>query len=182
MEMIDIPSSSVHHLLHPKMTVLVTSEDENGKTNIITVAWAMPTSSDPPLLAISVGKQKYSNNLIRDSGEFVVNVPEKSLLDEVKFCGSRSGSSVDKFKESGLTRRKSKKLDTPGIDECPVSLECSLFKEFETGDHTIFVGKVEANSVDEEIFDEVSGNLDMDEFNPIFHVGGSEFVTSGESL
>lgn len=179
---IDVSPGPARHLLHPSMTVLATSVDREGNPNIITLSWAMPTSLNPSLVVISVGEGRYSHDLVQEAGEFVINVPSRELLSEVKFCGSRSGSTTDKFEETGLTPTDSKEVGVPRIKECAAHLECELVDEFQTGDHTIFVGRVAAGSVDEEIFDERSGTFDMEKFKPIYHVGGPDFVTSGEKL
>lgn len=179
---IDVSSESARHLLHPKMVVLASSLDQEGNPNIITLAWAMPTSFDPPLVAISVGRTRYSHDLIQEAGEFVINVPSEDLLNEVKFCGSHSGSTTDKFRKAGITAVDSEEVEAPRIKECVAHLECDLFDEFPAGDHTIFVGKILAGSVEDDIFDEDSGNYDMGKFEPIFHVGGSQFIGSGKEL
>lgn len=179
---VDVSSDSARHLLHPKMVVLATSLDQEGNPNIITLAWAMPTSFDPPLVAISVGRTRYSHELIQEAGEFVINVPSKDLLNEVKFCGSHSGSTTDKFRKAGITAMGSEEVEAPRIEECVAHLECDLVDGFRTGDHTIFVGKILAGSVDEDVFDEDSGGYIMDKFEPIFHVGGSQFIGPGKEL
>lgn len=177
-----IDPDSARHLLHPKLTVLATCTDGEGNPNIITLAWAMPTSIDPPLVTISVGRTRYSHDLIHETGEFVVNIPFSDLLEEVKLCGSRTGATVNKFEETDLTPVDSEKVEVPSIEECPAQIECELVDEFRTGDHTLFVGKIVHGSAEEEIFDESSGTFDMDRFEPVFHVGGSEFVTSGRNI
>lgn len=182
MNKIDVSQSSVLHFLHPCLTVLATSMDDKKNPNIITLAWAMPTSFDPLSVIISVGRARYSHDLIQESGEFVINVPSQELLDEVEFCGSKSGSEIDKFEETGLTPERSEEVEVPRIRECVAHLECEVVDHLRTGDHTIFVGKIVAASVDQEVFDEGMGTFDLDRFRPIFHVGGSRFVTSGEKL
>lgn len=179
---IGVSSDSAYHLLHPKLTVLVTSIDQEKNANIITVAWAMPTSVNPPLVAISVGPSRYSHDLIQETGEFVINIPSQELLEEVKFCGSKSGSSVNKFEETSLTSEDSQKLDTPRISECAANIECEVVDELRTGDHTIFIGKILASPVKEEIFDKDSKIFDLDQFKPVLHLGGPNFATSGKKL
>lgn len=178
----EIPSDSGRRLLHPKLTVLVACRKENETPNIITLAWATPVSFDPPLITISVGKNRYSHDLISTSGEFVVNIPTKKLLEEVSFCGSQSGATTDKFEETGLTPEDPVEVEAPRIAECVAHLECTVEEEFEAGDHTIFLGRIASSSVEETIFDEESNVFDMESFEPIFHVGGPEFVTSGEGI
>lgn len=182
MEKQKISSDSARHLLHPKLTVLVTCVGENGEPNIITIAWAIPVSIDPPLLAISIGKSRHSHDLVSESGEFAINIPDRDYLEEVKFCGSKSGSKVDKFAETDLTKKDSEEIEPPIISECIANIECRVTNEFEAGDHTVFIGKIVASLVDENAFDNRSKIFDMDNFSPILHVGGSDFVTSGEKI
>ncbi len=81
---------------------MATSVDSKGKPNIIALGWCMPTSFDPPMMAISVGKTRYSHQLISESREFVLAFPSEEMGKEVLYCGTHSGRDVDKFKETGL--------------------------------------------------------------------------------
>jgi flavin reductase (DIM6/NTAB) family NADH-FMN oxidoreductase RutF len=177
----DVEVEVAQRLFAPRLVVLVTSVDKNGKPDIITLSWAMPTSFDPPLVAISVGTSRYSHDLITDCGEFVVNIPPISILAKVRVCGSRSGRTADKFAEAGLTSIASKKVKPPRIKECVAYLECKLVGKFQTGDHTIFVGSVVAASVDEAAFDVEENIMNLKLFEPIFHLGGDYFSTSTEA-
>ncbi len=178
MAKIDVDASLAPRLFAPRLTVLVTSLDKKGRANIITLSWAMPTSFDPPLAAISVGKRRYSHELIEGCREFVVNIPSQDILEKVQLCGSRSGRNVDKFAESGLTQLPSKKVKPPRIKECVAHLECKLVDSLSTGDHTIFIGEVVAASVDEEAFDGMEKCIKLETFKPILHLTGPYFTTS----
>lgn len=131
-----------YHLLYPSRVILLSCIGKDNKSNIITLAWNMPASFDPPMLAVSVGKKRFSHKLIKEAGEFAVNIPSASMRDAVLFCGTNSGRSVDKFKETGLTAEEAVKIKTPLIKEAPASLECRLAGECDAGDHTIFIGEV----------------------------------------
>jgi len=181
MEKIDFGVELAQRLFAPRLVVLATSVDKNGKPNIITLSWAMPTSSDPPLVAISVGVRRYSHELIAGCEEFVVNIPPISILGKVQLCGSHSGRTADKFAEAGLTSIASKKVRPPRIKECVAHLECKLVGKFQTGDHTIFVGRVVAASVDGVAFDAKGNIMNLELFKPIFHLGGESFSTSTEA-
>lgn len=178
---VKIEPLSSRRLLYPRPLVLVTSASKDGKPNIITLAWSMPTSFEPPLVAISVAKERFSHELIEDSGEFVVNIPSRKLLGPVLFCGSTSGRFVDKFKEAGLTPLPSERVKPPRIKECVAHLECKLVEKFQTGDHTIFIGEVVASSADEGAFDERL-ILNLDQVEPLLQVGGDYYVTIGEKF
>ena len=114
--------------------------EENQKDNIITVAWHMPTSFKPELYTISVGKTRLGCEMIGKSRCFVVNFMPFSLKEKVLFCGTHSGEKIDKFKEAGLTKEESEKIDCPRIKEACAFMECEVVNEIETGDHVIFIG------------------------------------------
>jgi flavin reductase (DIM6/NTAB) family NADH-FMN oxidoreductase RutF len=107
-----------YKLLHPCMTVLVASVSRDGRPNVMTCAWNMPVSDEPPMIAIALGSESYTSQLIKESGEFTVNIPDERLIKAVWICGTRSGRSVDKFKLAGLTPRPAKKVKAPIVDEC----------------------------------------------------------------
>jgi flavin reductase (DIM6/NTAB) family NADH-FMN oxidoreductase RutF len=127
---------------YPERTVLVVSVDRDGKPNIITLGWNMPTSVRPPMVAISIGNSRYSHKLISESGEFVLAFPSEGMEDAVLFCGTHSGRDVDKFKATGLTPVKAKYVKPPLIGEATVNMECKVVNAIKTGDHTIFVGEI----------------------------------------
>jgi flavin reductase (DIM6/NTAB) family NADH-FMN oxidoreductase RutF len=166
-EKVNVPLSSACRLLHPMHTVLVTCVRRTGKPNIITLAWAMPTSIDPPLVAISVAPERHSHALIEESKEFVINIPTMDIVEETLQCGRTSGRDQDKFKETGLTPIAARKLKPPVIKECVSHLECRLQDQLETGDHTIFVGEVILAYT----------NKNVPGAKMIFHLGGNRFST-----
>ncbi len=169
---VDLQSACM--LLHPMHTVLVTCKGKTGKPNIITLAWAMPTSMNPPLVAISIAPRRHSHALIEESKEFVVNIPTMDILDQTFFCGRKSGREHDKFKETGLTCARARKLKTPIIKECVAHLECRLHSQHTTGDHTIFVGQIVEAYADKDAF---SDGYNLKKVKMIFHLGGSDFAT-----
>jgi flavin reductase (DIM6/NTAB) family NADH-FMN oxidoreductase RutF len=156
---------SFSDLSNPKQTILVSCRNETkGKDNIIAVDWHMPLSKDPQLYAISIGKSRYSLDIIRESQCFVVNYMSIEQKDQVNFCGMHSGMHVDKFKECGFTKAESNTIDCPKIEEAAANLECEIIQEVDTGDHILFVARVtnsnENNSVPR-----------------IMHIGNAEFKT-----
>ncbi len=166
--------STAYKLLHPMHTVLVSCIGKDGKPNIITLAWAMPTSIDPPLIAVSIAPRRHSHTLIEEGKEFVVNIPTMDILDETLFCGRTSGRNHNKFKETGLTPLRSRKVKSPIIKECIAHLECKLHSQFKTGDHTIFVGEIIEAYTDKEAFTE---RYDLEKAKMIFHLGANDFAT-----
>jgi flavin reductase (DIM6/NTAB) family NADH-FMN oxidoreductase RutF len=114
------------------------------KDNIITLAMCHVFSFAPPLIGVGIAPKRYSYDLFHASGDFAVNIPDKSMLRAVEICGSKTGRKVDKFEASGLTREKASKVSAPLIVECPVNIECAKTHEVATGDHTWFVGEIVA--------------------------------------
>ncbi len=174
-ECINVSVSSAYRLIHPMHTMLISCVGKAGKPNIITLAWVMPTSISPPMVAISVGPSRYSHSLIEETGEFVVNVPTMDILKETFFCGKVSGKTHNKFEEAGLTPIPARKVKPPIIKECIAHLECKLHSHMTTGDHTIFVGEVVEAYADKDFFN--GETYDIEKANMIFHLGGNSFAT-----
>ncbi len=135
---------------YPERTVLAVSISREGRPNIITLGWNMPTSVRPPMVAISVGVSRYSHKLISEGGEFVLAFPSEGMENAILFCGTYSGRDVDKFKATGLTPVKAKYVKPPLIGEATVNMECRVVGSIRTGDHTIFVGEILAAYVSKE--------------------------------
>ena len=173
-ETVNVKLSLAYRLLNPMHTVLVSCVGKTGRPNIITLAWAMPTSVNPPLVAVSIRPERRSHSLIEKTEEFVVNIPTMDILKETLFCGRRSGKYYDKFKETGLTPLPARKVKPPIIKECVAHLECKLRSKFTTGDHTIFVGEVAKAYADKEAF---TDRYNLRKARMIFHLGGDEFAT-----
>ena len=136
---------------YPRQVILVSSRarvktrfspEPEVKDNIFTLCWHMPVSFDPPLFAISAGKERYSAKLIRESKVFVVNFMDIKYKDDVLFCGKNSGEHIDKFEETSLEKEEANKIDCPRIKQASGYLECQIEQEIGAGDHIIFIGKV----------------------------------------
>lgn len=123
------------------MIVLVTAK-YGDKENIITLAWHSPLSHKPPLYGIMISPKRFSHDLISKSKEFGINFIDNSLRGEALYCGTHTGKIADKFKESGLNRKRAKVIKAPLIREAVAWIECKVVDEIKTGDHTTFVGKV----------------------------------------
>ena len=153
---------------------------DEGKPNIITLAWAGTINSEPPMLSISVRKERYSYAFIRDKGEFVVNLPTEKLAFATDLCGVRSGRDTDKFKLTGLTPEKASAVDAPVIKECPVALECVVKNRLELGTHDMFIASIVAVDVDESLIDG-KGKLHLEKAGLICYSHGN-YWTLGKSL
>jgi len=171
---VEVSGKDIYLLMHPRLTVLVSCVDKEGNRNMVTLAWTMPTSFSPPLVAISISPKRYSHRLIKETKEFCINIPTMEIVKQVLFCGRHSGYAFDKFRETKLTPIKAKKVKPPLIKECAAHIECKVVSEFETGDHTIFVGEVLSATVSKELFDK---GYDLKKVKPIYHAGFDDFVT-----
>jgi flavin reductase (DIM6/NTAB) family NADH-FMN oxidoreductase RutF len=176
-----VPLERAHRLIGPGPVVLVTAE-RKGKTDITPIGWAMPVSTRPPLVAISVYEGNLLNELIRAAGQFAINVPSLDLLRQVQYCGTISGRDVDKFQTTGLHQLEPEEIDTPLIEECLAHLECALVDVYTPGDHGIFVGQVVHAQAEEDAFVDHWLDRSEKELRPILHVGGTLFTTFGERL
>lgn len=129
---------------YPEQVALAVTVSQQGKPDIITLGWVMPTSGQPPMCAISIGLTRYTHELLRQVPEFVLALPGEDLEAACVYCGTHSGRDVDKFKETGLTALPATRVRPPLIAECLANLECKVVGSMRTGDHTIFVGEVVA--------------------------------------
>ncbi len=170
---VPVNSALAYRLLHPMHTVVVSCVGKAGKPNITTLAWAMPTSHDPPLVAISVSPKRHSYTLIQESKEFTINIPTLEKLQEVYACGSLTGRSYDKFKKAGLTPIPGRKVKAPAIRECIAHIECQLDSQVTTGDHTILIGKIVDAYANIGVFTE---SYDLKKARLLFHAGGNNFA------
>ena len=142
------------NMLYPVPAVLVTVADREGNSNIFTVAWAGTICTNPPMLSISVRPERHSYHMMKETGEFVVNLTTESMAWATDYCGVRSGRDVDKWKATGLTPEKANVVDVPVIKESPVNIECRVVKVEELGSHHMFIADVVAVDVDEAYMDE----------------------------
>ena len=142
------------NMLYPVPAVMVSVADKEGNANIITVAWAGTVCTNPPMLTISIRPERYSYHMIRETGEFVVNLTTEELARATDYCGVRSGRDTDKWADMGLTKEKASKVSVPLIRECPVNLECRVVRVDELGSHHMFLAQVVAVDVDEAYMDE----------------------------
>jgi len=130
------------NMLYPVPVVMVSCQDEQQKPNIITVAWAGTINTNPPMVSISVRPERHSYEMIKNSGEFVINLVTKKIIRETDFCGVHSGKDIDKFEVTHLTPLPSKMVMAPGIAESPVNLECCVKEIKALGSHSMFIAEV----------------------------------------
>ena len=143
-------------MLNPVPVVLVSCADPKKpeKKNMITLAWAGTVNSEPPMVSISVRKERYSHDLIAESGEFVVNLVDEGMCRAVDYCGVRSGKDVDKAAETGLTYMPAETMKiAPAVSGAPVSLSCKVRQMLELGSHDLFIGEVTGVMVRDDLLD-----------------------------
>lgn len=169
------------NMVYPLPAVMVSTADREGNDNIITVAWTGTVCTNPAMLYISVRPERYSYHMLRESGEFVVNLTTEKLAKATDWCGVRSGRDFDKWKEMHLTRGKAEKLTyAPIIQESPVNIECKVTEVQELGSHHMFLAKVEAVQVDERYMNE-TGKFELNDTQLLAYSHG-EYYTLGKKL
>lgn len=138
------------NMLYPLPAVMVSVGDKVGKKNILTIAWTGTICTNPAMVYISVKPERHSYQMIKETGEFVINLTTEKLAKATDYCGVRSGRDTDKWKETGLTAVKAEYLMyAPLIEECPVCIECSVTEVKELGSHHMFLAEVKAVHVDD---------------------------------
>lgn len=168
------------NMLNPVPAVMVSVADENGKANIITVAWAGTICTNPPMLSISVRPERYSYDMIMKTGEFVVNLTTEELVKACDYCGVTSGRDVDKWKEMNLTPLELPNVKAPGIAESPVNIECKVREYNELGCHTMFIADVVGVTVDDSYIDE-TGKFNINDIGLVMYSHG-EYFGMGDKL
>ena len=165
--------------LYPLPAVMVSCGNlENS--NIITVAWTGIINTDPAMVYISVRPTRHSYNLIKESGEFIINLTNQELAYATDWCGVKTGAKVDKFKEMRLTKQKANFVSCPMIKESPVSVECKVKEIKDLGSHHMFVADVLAINADEKYIDE-KGAFDISKCDLITYSNG-HYYTLGKKI
>lgn len=167
------------NMLYPLPAVMVSCGREGEKPNIITLAWVGTICSDPAMVSISVRPERYSYDIIRETGEFVINLTTRDLAYATDYCGVKSGRDVDKFAELHLHTEKAGKLKAaPLIKESPVNIECRVTEVKELGSHHMFLAEVAAVDVDEAYMDG-RGKFQLNETGLLAYSHG-EYFTLGK--
>lgn len=168
------------NMVYPLPAVMVSCGREGERPNIITVAWTGTICTNPPMLYISVRPQRYSYDILCETGEFVVNLTTKKLAQATDYCGVRSGRDVDKFKETGLTAVPALHVKAPMIAESPVNIECRVTEKKELGSHHMFLAEVLAVHVNERYLDE-KGRFRLNESGLMAYSHG-EYLGLGKEI
>lgn len=163
------------NMLYPLPVVMVSVAEESGKQNIITIAWAGTVCTNPPMVSISVRPERYSYPILKETGEFVINLTTAELAYAADYCGVKSGRDVDKFKEMKLTPKQASVVKAPLIAESPVNLECVVKQVLPLGSHDMFLAQVVAVHADQKYMDE-KGKFHLEWSEPVVYSHGSYFL------
>ena len=162
------------NMLYPVPAVMVSCQRPGERPNIITVAWAGTVCSDPAMVSVSIRKERYSYDIIKETGSFVINLVSRDLTAAMDTCGVRSGRDMDKFQELHLTPQQSQHVEAPGIAECPVNLECRVSQVIPLGTHDMFLAEVVGVSVDRQYMDE-KGTFHLNDAGLVAYSHGTYF-------
>lgn len=168
-------------VLYPLPAVLVSCGARPEEYNMLTVAWAGTVCTNPPMCSISIRPERHSYGLIRQSGEFVINLTTRALARATDWCGVRSGRDFDKFRETGLTPAAAAKVAAPIILESPVNIECRVRQVVPLGSHDLFLADVVNVQVDEAYIDPETGRFRLETAHPIVYSHG-EYFALGDAL
>lgn len=168
------------NMLYPVPAVMVTCKREGGQPNIITIAWAGTICSSPAMVSISVRLERYSYDIIKASGEFVINLVTEKLTFATDYCGVKSGRDIDKFKATGLHTCPGLTVATPGIAESPVNIECKVKEVIPLGSHHMFLAEVTGVQVDEAYMNE-NGKFELNQLGLVAYSHG-EYFKLGKKL
>ncbi len=168
------------NMLYPLPVVMVSMADRDGHYNIITVAWAGTICTNPPMVSISVRPERYSYPILKETGEFVLNLTTKDLVYATDYCGVKSGRDVDKFSVLGLTPVKGDQVKAPLIAESPVNIECRVREMKHLGSHDMFLADVLAVHADEKYMDD-KRRFHLEKAEPVVYSHGTYYLC-GEAL
>lgn len=163
------------NMVYPLPAVMVTCRDQ-GKDNIITIAWTGTICTNPAMTYISVRPERHSYEMIKNSKEFVINLTTAELARATDFCGVRSGRDVDKFQEMRLTKEEAQIVNAPVIGESPVNIECKVEKVVPLGSHHMFTAKV-VNIMVDDSYMEADGRFALEKTHPLVYSHGGYFET-----
>ena len=168
-------------LIYPLPAVMVSCGDRPENYNILTIAWTGTVCSDPPMCYISVRHERHSFEIIKRTGEFVINLTTEELARATDWCGVRSGRDFDKFKEMHLTPEQGQVVQAPLIAESPLNIECRVVDIRPLGSHDMFLANVVAVNAEEKLIDKGTGAFQLNHAKPLAYSHG-KYYGLGEKL
>ncbi|WP_291635703.1 flavin reductase family protein [Clostridium sp.] len=168
-------------MLNPVPVVLITSKNKEGKTNVFTVGWIGTACTKPPMITVAIKPERLSYEYIKESGDFVVNLPNSKMVRAVDYCGVRSGKQIDKIREMNFTIEDSKDVTAPLISECFISLECKVRSITPLGTHDLFLAEIMNTHVDNSLIDAL-GKIHFEKADLITYSHGEYFSVNSSPL
>ena len=168
-------------LIYPLPAVLVSCGEKPEEYNLLTIAWTGTVCTNPPMCYISVRKERHSYDIIRRTGEFVINITTEELAKATDWCGVRSGRDENKWEAMGLTPMRTEHVKAPIVAESPLSICCRVRQVVELGSHDMFLADVVGIEADERYIDPETGKFSLDKARPIVYSHG-EYFSLGEML
>jgi len=176
----ELEPKNFYKILAPRPAVLISTIDREGRANAAPFSFVMPVSTSPPLVAAAFAPGRHTLLNIRETKEFVVNIPPRKLLDRLWKCSKSFPRGTSEITESGLKERKSNIVKPVKIEGCIGWFECRLWDEKDVGDHVLVIGEVLGAEVEEGLMKD--GNLDVEKAKPLMHIGGRDFAVPGEVI
>ncbi len=167
-------------LLYPLPLALISCANAQGEVSVFTASWLGVASTTPPFLTLGVRPYRWSYQAIKETGEFVVNLPTRELLEAVDICGHAAGSREERIKKAGLALIQASQVKAPLVAQCPVNLECRVKEELTLDSHRLFVAQIVAVQVDQDVLGP-EGLIDYARLRPIVYIG-NEYWSVGEFL
>lgn len=168
-------------MLNPVPVVLISCRNNEGKDNIFTVGWIGTACTKPPMITVAIRPERLSYEYIKETMEFVVNLPSKDLVKKVDFCGVRSGRTVDKVKEMNFSMKKCENISASLIEECPISLECKVKNITPLGSHDLFLAEIICSHINSDLIDP-KGKIHFEKANLISYCHGEYFELNPKPL
>lgn len=168
-----------YRILGPRITVLASTVDKNGVSNAAPLSFVSPLSAEPALVIIALRPERHTLANIRETKDFVLNLPGEELLDKLMICSKAFPKGVSEIKEAGLTESKAKKVKSPRIAECFGWLECKFVTEYTVGDHQLIIGEILIAEIKDDFYKEIF--LVM-EAKPLLHLTGKDFAIPGKTV
>lgn len=162
-------------MIYPLPAVLVSCGAEEEEYNLITVAWTGTLCTNPPMCYISVRPERHSYDIIKRNMEFVINLTTREMARATDWCGVRSGSKYNKFKEMNLTPGKASAVNCPIVMESPINIECRVKEIIALGSHDMFIAEVVNVKADEKYINQETGKLELDKSEPLVYLHGSYY-------
>lgn len=168
-------------ILNPVPAVMITSQNSEGRVNVFTVGWIGTACTRPPMITVAIRPERLSYEYIKETEEFVVNLPSASMTKIVDYVGVVSGKREDKIEKLKLELEASEKVSVPSLKDCPVNIECKLRSITPLGSHDLFLADVLSVSVDDRIIDE-KGKIHLEKADLIAYSHGEYFKLYNKPL